>query len=64
VLTKGADGTNTLSLEAYTQLRDNRLVGLGSALSILTFVIVMTVSFVYIRFVGGNIKTLAQEGGR
>jgi len=60
-LTRGANGTNTLSLHAYEQLTANRLVGLGSALSVLTFVIVMVVSFMYIRFVGGNIRGLADE---
>jgi multiple sugar transport system permease protein len=62
VLTKGSNGTNTLSLNAYTELRDNRLIGLGSALAILTFIVVMAVSFLYIRFVGGNIKGLTEEG--
>ena len=60
-LTRGANGTNTLSLHAYEELTANRLVGLGSALSVLTFVIVMVVSFMYIRFVGGNIRGLADE---
>jgi multiple sugar transport system permease protein len=59
-LTKGANGTNTLSLYAYQQLTENRLVGLGSALAVLTFVVVMAVSFLYIRFVGGNIRALAE----
>ena len=62
VLTKGANGTNTLSLQAYEELRENRLIGLGSAMSILTFAVVMIVSFLYIRFVGGNIKALTDEG--
>jgi len=39
----------------------NGIIGLGSALSVLTFVTVMLVSFLYIRFVGGNIKTLAED---
>ncbi|MEK6228370.1 MAG: sugar ABC transporter permease [Actinomycetota bacterium] len=60
-LTQGANGTNTLSLHAYQELTANRLVGLGSALSVLTFLIVMVVSFMYIRFVGGNIRGLADE---
>jgi hypothetical protein len=34
----------------------------GAAVSNLTFITVMIVSFVYIRFVGGNIKTLTDEG--
>lgn len=61
VLTKGAQGTETLSLLAYNELTANRLIGLGSALSVLTFLIVMTVSFLYIRFVGGNIRGLTEE---
>jgi multiple sugar transport system permease protein len=61
VLTQGAFGTNTLSLEAYRELTVNRLVGLGSALSVLTFVTIMIVSFLYIRFVGGNIRALTKE---
>jgi trehalose/maltose transport system permease protein len=62
VLTRGANGTNTLSLQAYQELRENRLIGLGSAMSIMTFIVVMLVAFLYIRFVGGNIKALTDEG--
>jgi len=61
VLTRGANGTNTLSLEAYTQFQQNGILGLGAAMSVLTFVIVMVVSFLYIRFVGGNIRAMAGE---
>jgi multiple sugar transport system permease protein len=61
VLTKGAHGTSTLSLEAYETLTQNRLVGPGSALAVLTFIIVMAVSFLYIRFVGGNLRALTEE---
>ena len=61
VLTKGANNTNTLSLEAQQVLTSDRIIGLGSALSVLTFLIVMLVSFLYIRFVGGNIRALAQD---
>jgi multiple sugar transport system permease protein len=62
VLTGGSNGTTTLSLIAHQELTANRLIGYGSALSVLTFVIVMAVSFLYIRTVGGNIKSLAEEG--
>jgi multiple sugar transport system permease protein len=62
VLTRGSNGTTTLSLLAHQELTNNRLIGLGSALSVLTFVIVMAVSFLYIRTVGGNIRALAEEG--
>jgi multiple sugar transport system permease protein len=64
VLTKGSNGTNTVSLEAYEELRENRLIGLGSAMAVITFIIVMAVAFLYIRFVGGNIRGLADEGGK
>jgi len=61
VLTKGANGTETISLLAQRELVTNRNTGLGSALAILTFLTVMTVSYLYIRFVGGNIRALTQE---
>jgi multiple sugar transport system permease protein len=61
VLTKGAHGTNTLSLISYETFSQNRLYGEGSALAILTFIIVMAVSFLYIRFVGGNLRGMAEE---
>src|SRR5918994_507180 len=61
VLTKGANGTTTMSLEAYQTFAANNILGRGSAMAIITFVIVMIVSFLYIRFVGGNIRGLADE---
>jgi multiple sugar transport system permease protein len=61
VLTGGTNGTTTLSLIAHRELTNNNLIGYGSALSVLTFVIVMGVSFLYIRTVGGNIRSLAEE---
>jgi multiple sugar transport system permease protein len=61
VLTGGSNGTTTLSLIAHQELTTNRLIGYGSALAVLTFVIVMVVSFLYIRTVGGNIRSLAEE---
>jgi multiple sugar transport system permease protein len=61
VLTRGQNNTNTLSLDAYQALRENRLIGLGSAMSIITFLIVMLVSFIYIRSVGGNIRGMSED---
>jgi multiple sugar transport system permease protein len=61
VLTKGAHGTNTLSLEAYQTFTANNIIGKGAALAVVTFLIVMAVSFLYIRFVGGNIRGMAEE---
>jgi multiple sugar transport system permease protein len=56
VLTNGANDTTTLSLLAQKTFQVNSLYGQGSALAILTFVIVMLVSFAYIRLVGGNLR--------
>ena len=61
VLTKGANGTETLSLIAQRELVTNRNTGLGSSLAVLTFITVMAVSFLYIRLVGGNIRALTEE---
>jgi multiple sugar transport system permease protein len=61
ILTQGSNGTTTLSLYAYQQLTQNRLIGPGSALSVLTFIIVMAVSMLYIRFAGENLRELASE---
>jgi len=61
VLTKGANGTETLSLLAQAELVANRNTGLGSALAVLTFLTVMGISFLYIRFMGGNIRALTRE---
>src|SRR4029079_10501989 len=61
VLTKGAHGTTTLSLIAQQTFAENRIYGLGAAYSVLTFIVVMIVSFIYIRTVGGNIRGLAED---
>jgi multiple sugar transport system permease protein len=61
VLTQGQNGTSTLSTIAQETFATNRIYGLGSAMAILTFIIVMLVSFGYIRFVGGNLRGLAEE---
>jgi multiple sugar transport system permease protein len=61
VLTNGANGTETLSLIAARTFQENRLYGEGATLSVLTFVIVMIVSFTYIRLVGGNLKAMAED---
>ena len=60
VLTQGSHGTTTLSLIAQETFQTNNIQGRGSALSVLTFVIVMIVSFLYIRLVGGNVRGLEE----
>jgi multiple sugar transport system permease protein len=61
VLTNGKNGTSTLSTIAQETFASNRIYGLGSAMAVLTFIVVMIVSFIYIRTVGGNIRGLAEE---
>ena len=61
VLTKGANGTTTLSLIAQETFATNRIYGLGAAYSVLTFITVMIVSAIYIFTVGGNIRGLAED---
>src|SRR5918912_4103725 len=61
VLTQGQNGTSTLSTIAQETFATNRLYGPGSAMAVLTFIIVMLVSFAYIRFMGGNIRGLAED---
>ncbi|WP_210495356.1 sugar ABC transporter permease [Patulibacter sp. SYSU D01012] len=61
VLTRGQYGTSTLSTQAYQTFNGDQLIGSGAALSVLTFVVVMAVSLVYIRFVGGNLRDTTSE---
>ena len=61
VLTNGANGTTTMSLIAQRTFQENRLYGEGAAYSIITFILVMAVSFAYIRFVGGNIRGMTED---
>jgi multiple sugar transport system permease protein len=61
VLTNGKSGTSTLSTIAQETFATNRIYGLGSAMAVLTFIIVMIVSFTYIRTVGGNIRGMAED---
>jgi len=61
VLTNGANGTTTLSLLSSRTFQENRLYGEGSAIAILTFIIVMIVAFLYIRLVGGNLRGMTEE---
>jgi multiple sugar transport system permease protein len=61
VLTNGANGTTSLSLLAQRTFQENRLYGEGATISILTFIIVMVISFTYIRLVGGNIRGMTED---
>ena len=61
VLTGGQNGTSTLSTIAQEAFATNRIYGLGAAMAVLTFIVVMIVSFSYIRFVGGNLRGMGDD---
>lgn len=56
VLTNGTNGTSTMTLVSYVALREERLIGEGSALAMLTFIFVMIVAMFYLRYAGGNLR--------
>jgi multiple sugar transport system permease protein len=56
VFNQGAHGTETVSILAYNQLLNRLNIGLGSAVSVLIFLIVALIAFVFI-------KGLRRRGG-
>jgi ABC-type sugar transport system permease subunit len=62
ILTNGANGTSTLSILAYEQSIERVRVHYGSALSVLTFLYIMLVAFVFVKLLGTSVvKTQARE---
>src|SRR4029079_8129128 len=55
VLTQGQFATSTLSTIAQENCATNRIYGLGSAMAVLTFIVVILVSVGSLRFVGGHL---------
>ena len=49
VMTNGAQGTETVSFLAYRQMITRTAVGLGSAVSVLLFLSVVLIAFVFIK---------------
>lgn len=54
VMTGGANGSESISLYAYTNLMKFLNFGYGSALSILIFVVVFVISLIYMKMIGKN----------
>jgi ABC-type sugar transport system permease subunit len=62
ILTNGANGTETLSMIAYEQAIERVRSHYGSALSVLTFLYIMLVAFLFVRLLGASVvKTQARE---
>jgi len=49
VMTQGANGTETVSLLAYRQTISRTEIGLGSAISVLLFLAVLLICFIFIK---------------
>ena len=54
IITRGANDTETVSILGYNQLVNRLNLGLGSAVSILIFVCVMIIAFIFFRFLGAS----------
>jgi multiple sugar transport system permease protein len=60
ILTAGQNNTETVSILGYNQLLNRLNLGLGSAISVLIFLMVALIAFVFIKLLGTN---LAQQRG-
>jgi multiple sugar transport system permease protein len=60
IQTQGANNTETLSILGYNQLLNRLNLGLGSAVSVLIFVMVALIAFVFIKGFGASV---AQQRG-
>jgi multiple sugar transport system permease protein len=60
VMTKGANDTETVSILGYNQLVNRLNLGIGSAVSVLIFLCVIIIAFLYVKGFGAN---LAQQRG-
>src|SRR5690349_1346000 len=54
IITRGANDTTSVSLLGYEQLVNRLNLGLGSAVSILIFICVMIIAFIFFRFLGAS----------
>jgi multiple sugar transport system permease protein len=61
ILTRGANGTTTMSLFAYQQAINQGKFGYGSALSTLTFVLVFLVGFAFVRILSARVAESAGQ---
>jgi multiple sugar transport system permease protein len=54
IITRGSNNTQTVSLLGYEELVNRLNLGLGSAVSILIFLCVGLIAFIFVRFLGAN----------
>jgi multiple sugar transport system permease protein len=60
VMTRGANQTETVSILGYNQLVNRLNLGIGSAVSVLIFLVVILIAFLYVKGFGAN---LSQQRG-
>jgi multiple sugar transport system permease protein len=64
IQTRGANGTETLSLLAYDQLATRLNLGLGSAVSVLLFALTAAIALGFVWLFRADLRELSQGGGR
>jgi multiple sugar transport system permease protein len=64
ILTNGANGTQTVSLLAYDQLAGRLNLGLGSAVSVLLFLLSAATAVGFVWVFRADLRELSQGGGR
>jgi multiple sugar transport system permease protein len=55
VMTRGAQDTQSVSILGYDQLISRLNLGLGSAVSVLIFLLVLVIAFFFVRFLGAGV---------
>jgi multiple sugar transport system permease protein len=60
VQTRGAQGTETLSILGYNTLITRLNLGLGSAVSVIIFLLVLVIAFLFVKGFGAD---LSQQRG-
>jgi multiple sugar transport system permease protein len=55
VMTRGAQDTQSVSILGYDQLISRLNLGLGSAVSVLIFMLVLIIAFFFVRFLGAGV---------
>ena len=56
VMTGGAQNTESVSILGYNQLISRLNLGLGSAVSVLIFICVLLIAFIFVRFLGARMQ--------
>ena len=63
IMTNGAQGTETVSFLAYRQMIARTAVGLGSAVSVLLFLTVVLIAFVFIKIFRTDLSQVRGDRG-